>query len=422
MKRYSIKLFFAFILCAGFATAAFGQVTGGSLAGNVTDASGAAISGATIKLKSKTTGQELTTQTTSAGGFIFPNVAVGEYEFNVEATGFTSAKQNVVVALNQTTSVDVTMQAGGVTGSVDVVAGEPLVQTDNSQLSRSFDTRQVANLPIFNNQNALAELSPNVVQRSSGVLGSGGSVRGTRRFSNRLGFTAAYTFSKNIDDSTNELNSSALNPRRSQDAFNVSNERGLSALDIPHRLAISFNYDIPYLFKYESGLMRKIFDGFQINGIFSAQSGQPITPLSGQDSNRNGDAAGDRIILSPNGVSGTGSGIRAVNAAGAFVPLGSAATVAYVAINPNAQYIQAGPGAIATAGRNTLRSRGFNRTDVVLLKNISFFERYSLQFGAEVFDLFNQRPTTIGTGGLVLNQTFAVIAQSNSIQTLLLRE
>jgi hypothetical protein len=301
------------------------------------------------------------------------------------------------------------------------------VAPSNLGLPTFLSTPSAAQLASLTNNLGLINAQRRTALGQYGFLGSvteftpsgnsvydAGSVSVTRRFSNRLGFTAAYTFSKGIDDSTNELNSSALNPRRSQDAFNVRNERGLSALDIPHRLAISFNYDIPYLFKYESPLMRKIFDGFQINGIFSAQSGQPITPLSGTDSNRNGDAAGDRTILNLNGISGTGTGVRAINAAGQFVALGSAATVAYVAINPNAQYIQAGPGAIATAGRNTLRSRGFNRTDMVLLKNISFFERYSLQFGAEVFDLFNQRPTTIGTGSLVQNQTFAVVANGNS--------
>ncbi len=238
----------------------------------------------------------------------------------------------------------------------------------------------------------------------------------TRRFAQRLGFTAAYTFSKTIDDSTNELNSSALNPRRAQDTFNLRAERGLSALDIPHRLAVSFNYDVPTLFS-DNRAARHILGGWQVNGIFQAQSGQPFTPISGIDSNRNGDGAGDRTIVNPNGVYGTGSTVNAINVSGAIVALGAASTVAYVAVNPNAQYIQTGFGAIATAGRNTLRSNGFNLTNIVLVKNISFGERYRLQFGAEVFDLFNQRPHTLGTAlapsgqqaGLQQNLTFAIV-------------
>jgi hypothetical protein len=228
-----------------------------------------------------------------------------------------------------------------------------------------------------------------------------GSVSVTRRLSRGLAFTTAYTFSKTLDDSTNELNSSAINPRRPQDTFNQSDEWGLSALDIPHRFAASVTYDVPFFNSGGNALARTFLGGWQISAIFQAQSGQPFTPLSGVDSNRNGDAAGDRTIVNPNGVEGTGSAVRAINAQGQTVASGSASTVAYVAVNPNAQYIQAGLGARATAGRNTLRGRGFNRTDAVLLKNFRFTERYNLQIGAEAFDVFNQRPKIIG----VLNPT-----------------
>jgi outer membrane receptor protein involved in Fe transport len=241
----------------------------------------------------------------------------------------------------------------------------------------------------------------------------GGSVSLTRRFDRGLGFTAAYTWSKTIDDSTNELNSSAVNPRRPQNVFNMRDERGLSALDIPHRFAASFNYDVPFFNKSSNKFLKTLLGGFQLNGIFQAQSGQPFTPISGVDSNLSLDSAADRAIFNPSGVEGTGSSVRAINAAGATVPLGSASTVAYVVNNPNAQYIQAGQGALANAGRNTLRSRGFNRTDAVFLKNTTFFERYTLQLGVEVFDLFNQRPQTLGTGNLHLNGTFAVVGNNS---------
>ena len=56
--------------------------------------------------------------------------------------------------------------------------------------------------------------------------------------------------------------------------------------------------------------------------------------------------------------------------------------------------------AFATAGRNTLRAKGFNRTDLSLIKNIRFGEeRYNLQIGAEAFNVFNQRIRTISSVG-----------------------
>ncbi|HEY6186107.1 MAG TPA: TonB-dependent receptor [Pyrinomonadaceae bacterium] len=227
-----------------------------------------------------------------------------------------------------------------------------------------------------------------------------GSVSLTRRFTDGLAFTGAYTWSKTIDDSTNELNTSSVNPRRAQNAFNMRDERGLSALDIPHRLSASFVYDVPFFNRSSNRFLKTAFGGFQISAIFQAQSGQPITPISGIDSNRNLDSAGDRTILNLNGTPNTGSSVRAINAAGVEVNLGDPSTIAYVVNNPNAQYIQAGPGARANAGRNTLRTRGFNRTDMTILKEVGLVsERLKLQVGAEIYDLFNQRPQTLGLGG-----------------------
>ena len=235
----------------------------------------------------------------------------------------------------------------------------------------------------------------------------GASVSLTRRFTRGLALTAAYTFSKAIDNATNELFSSTVNPRRAQDNFDLSQERSLSAIDVPHRFAASFNYDIPFFNKSDNSLLKGVLGGWQINGVFQTQSGQLMTPQSVIDSNRNRDAAGDRTIVNLNGVPGTGSGVYGVNAAGVRIVdssgadlLGDPSTVAYVAINPNAQYIQAGYGARTNAGRNTLRTNGWNRTDMTFVKNIYFGgERYNIQLAAEVGNFFNQRIRTIGDFG-----------------------
>jgi hypothetical protein len=243
-----------------------------------------------------------------------------------------------------------------------------------------------------------------------------GSISVTRRFSQGLAFTSAYTWSKTIDDSTNELFSSVVNPRRPQDFADIRNERGLSSLDIPHRFVFAANYELPFFKRSENAFLRGFLGGLVIAPIFSAQSGQPVTPLSGVDSNLNFDTAPDRTILNPNGTPGTGSEVFPLGADGqrltittmtptgpvtTFAPLGDPRTVAYIVRFPNAQYIQAGPGARATAGRNTLRANGFNRTDLTVLKNFLFGgdNNYNLQIGAEFFNLFNQRIRDISTVG-----------------------
>ena len=82
---------------------------------------------------------------------------------------------------------------------------------------------------------------------------------------------------------------------------------------------------------------------------------------SGVDSNLNGDSAPDRSIINPLGIPNTSTNVTPLkNSMGA--------TVAYLANDPTAQYIQAGPGAFASAARNTLAAPHINNWDFSLLK------------------------------------------------------
>jgi hypothetical protein len=235
-----------------------------------------------------------------------------------------------------------------------------------------------------------------------------------RRFSKGLGLTAAYTWSKTIDDATNELNTSALNPRRPQDGFNIADEKGLSALDVPHRFVTSVIYDINFFKDIENPVLDKLLNGWQINGIFQVQSGQAITIRSGIDSNVNLDAAGDRAIFNPNGDPNIGSTVTPIDANGNEVEMGDDDTVAYVANTPNAGFVQTGILARSNLGRNTFRTKGFNTTDLMLLKNTYFGRdgRYNFQIGAEFLDVFNQRPKTVASVG-AQTAAFAIAGNPN---------
>lgn len=241
----------------------------------------------------------------------------------------------------------------------------------------------------------------------------GGAVSLTRRFTNRLSLTSSYTYSATFDNGTNELFSSTVNPRRAQDSLNLRDERSRSAIDIPHRFVAAAVYNIPLFAKSQNNLLRTTLGGWQVSGVYQIQSGQLMTPQSGIDSNRNGDAAGDRTIVNLGGQPGTGTGVYPVDNAGGRLTVtedgvtrfvgadeGDPRTAAYVAFNPNAQYIQAGLGARANAGRNTLRTNSWNRTDMVFLKDVRFGEeKYAIQFGVEVGNFFNQRIRTVGDYG-----------------------
>src|SRR5262249_14912259 len=73
----------------------------------------------------------------------------------------------------------------------------------------------------------------------------GASIDINRRFSKGLQLRGNYTFSRAQDNATNDLNTSAVNPRRAQDGYNIGPEWGRSALDVHHKGTITWVYDLP---------------------------------------------------------------------------------------------------------------------------------------------------------------------------------
>ena len=134
-----------------------------------------------------------------------------------------------------------------------------------------------------------------------------GSADFSRRFSRGLTFRSNYTYAHNIDDSTNELFSSRINPRRPQNWSDLREDRGRSVLDIRHKVALSWVYELPRL-GGGGDFLRTVANGWQWSGTHLVQSGQPASILSGVDSNADGDSAGDRGILNPFGTGNTGTG------------------------------------------------------------------------------------------------------------------
>src|SRR4030095_12689289 len=99
--------------------------------------------------------------------------------------------------------------------------------------------------------------------------------------------------------------------------------------------------------KSNNHFTRTFLGGFSTATTLSFESGERATVLSGIDSNLNGDPPPDRTIINPGGTANTSSTVSPLmNSSGQIV--------GYLVDDPNAQYIQAGVGALANAGRNTL--------------------------------------------------------------------
>ena len=230
-----------------------------------------------------------------------------------------------------------------------------------------------------------------------------------RRFSNGLMFQAAYTYSRTIDNSTADFFSTSLTPRRPQDFQDWDAERSVSPLSRTHRFTLAAVYDLPY-FKHGNWLMRNIVGNWGFSPVYTYESPQWATVQSATDSNLNGDSAGDRVVFNSKGVAGTGSGVTPLlNTAGA--------TVGYLANNPNAQYIVAGPGALATSGRNTLATDPTNDFSLATYKDINIGERFRFRIGAQFANILNHPQYIPGSNpgqGLGVNDVTSFITGPNS--------
>ena len=209
----------------------------------------------------------------------------------------------------------------------------------------------------------------------------------TRRMSNDWQLVGAYTWSHAIDDSTADVFSTYITPRRPQDARNIAADRSNSALDHSQRFTFETIYSLPF-FKHSSWLMKNIVGNWEFAPIYTYQAGTWVDVQSATDANLNGDTAGDRAFVNPAGTANVGSGVTALkNSAGA--------TVAYLADNPNARYIQAAKGTIPTGGRNTLELPPIDDVDMTAVKMFNITESKQLQFSARFFNILNH-PQYVG--------------------------
>jgi hypothetical protein len=139
----------ALVLALLMAGSTQAQVLYGSIVGNVTDKSDAAIAGATVKITNKATNQTRETITNADGSFNFPTVQSGTYEITVGKTGFkTFSRSNVEVTLNSITRSDLSLEVGQVSETVSVTADAALLQTDRAEVRAELTSQTLLNVPI----------------------------------------------------------------------------------------------------------------------------------------------------------------------------------------------------------------------------------------------------------------------------------
>ena len=145
------------------------QTTFGSVAGTVTDASGAAVPDASVTLTNVGTADKRTQMSGADGLFTFVNLFPGQYKVDVEKQGFKHFVQaSVTVDVQQTTRIDAPLQVGEVSQVVEVTSETPLLQAETSSLGTVVDQREANELPL-NGRNIfnLTTITPSVIPQGS---------------------------------------------------------------------------------------------------------------------------------------------------------------------------------------------------------------------------------------------------------------
>ncbi|HEY3456445.1 MAG TPA: TonB-dependent receptor [Bryobacteraceae bacterium] len=154
------------------------QVERASLAGTVTDNSGAVVPGVTLKVTNEATNTAANLQTDAAGDYRAVNLTPGSYAIEAEKPGFQRyVTRGLVLQVAQEARLDIQLQLGGVEQTIVVSGTAALLQTEGSTVGQVIDTKPIETLPL-NGRNIvqLAVLAPGVTGLSyaqTGTINSG---------------------------------------------------------------------------------------------------------------------------------------------------------------------------------------------------------------------------------------------------------
>jgi hypothetical protein len=258
-----------------------------------------------------------------------------------------------------------------------------------------------------------------------------GQLKVERPFSHGLLVRGSYTYSKFIDDMS-EVFATSGGSSRAQDLTNQGADRGLSAFDRRHRLAIAYLYQLPSLHNPSSAFMTAlngIVGGWQTSGTLSFTSGAPETLHDGFDNNGDGFGGNDRPSLAnpkvpinytaaclkatstcDTGVGFSNDGIHFTDFNSSFGT--DLITGAFTATKNDFRYIVIA-GQNGNIGRNTFISAGTINTNLSVQKIVKLKERYTFTLRGDLFNAFNH--PNLGIPNLTLTSGTAFENEARTI-------
>ena len=143
------RIIFSILSLFVFVSLASGQGVSGRMEGTIQDLTGAVITGAHISVTNQDTGQSTAFTSNDQGGYLANLLPPGTYRVEVNAPGFQKVVSNGnVVTVDSVTRVDITLQPGATSQSVEVTGANPLVNTNSSSLGETLDTKEITSLPL----------------------------------------------------------------------------------------------------------------------------------------------------------------------------------------------------------------------------------------------------------------------------------
>src|SRR5580704_599530 len=189
--RFNLSLlrflaFSVFLIFSGIT--ARSQSDRGTIAGTILDSSGAAVQGATIVATGVDTGAVYKTTSTDTGTYRISDMQLGAYNLTVAAAGFkTSEQKGLVVQVNTTSSLDITLQPGDVKETLTVLADMPTLETETSDVGTIVDKRQIMELPLALGGQGVLRAPEAFVFLTPGTTGPGSNDSSNGVFEAKLG-------------------------------------------------------------------------------------------------------------------------------------------------------------------------------------------------------------------------------------------
>jgi hypothetical protein len=288
--------------------------------------------------------------------------------------------------------------AGGLTpgcsgGVLSIPAGSPIDLNLSSALTCSGST--IGGGAVINFEARVPILGFNVPEalllQSKGFSDyHGGQFSLTKRMSRGLQFNVAYTFSKSIDVMSTDPGSTAGSGKpdvpnagfiAQGDARNLDNNKGLSDFDRTHRFSTNFVWDIP-----TGANASRWVSGWSVSGFFQAQSGTPFTVFASEPEISSASQYAD-LTRGSGGLYRLGFGRPNITCS-ADEAVSAYSTDSLLVLDRKC--FSSARGGFGNMGRNIFRGPSQNRFDVSFAKRTYLNDRMSIEFGFDLFNVFNR--------------------------------